>query len=280
MAQEYTADTVKELVRLGAYDGSVINNEDGSKSIVVPNEAKLLNISPPEAKLFRVRQNVTLHDKASFVAYVNEHKTGATRIFAEPGFLNSNNEGVVQAVIDYHKAADGNPSTPDYGAHVATYRPRYSDQWKAWEAACDRTLKQAEFAEFIEENRKDIVEPSAASLMDTVRTFKASKKVEFDTLTYTNDGSALLHYSEDVQQHQKAGGQTRMPEKLKLGIPVYFRGILYEVEVFVRFRVLPGSVVFDLKMDRADVIEDAAFTELVADIEQDAATQTFLGHRG
>ena len=67
---------------------------------------------------------------------------------------------------------------------------------------------------------------------------------------------------------------------MTLGIPVYFRGTMYAVPVFVRYRVGNGAVEFQLKLDRADVIEDAAFAELTTEIASACGIEVYLGRRG
>jgi uncharacterized protein YfdQ (DUF2303 family) len=266
-----TIDNLRTALDAGASAAPSHDTPDGGKIIVVPQGYRAEKVPPLEPKLPRIRQGVTLHDRDSFTAYVNRFKQGeATRLFAEPGFLASGAARVV-AVIDYHLN-----SQADHGAHTATYSPRYSDQWQRWQKACAQPMKQAEFAEFIEEVRADIVEPDAAKLLDIVRTFKASKKVEFDSVVYQPNGDVKLVYDERTEQKGSSG---LLPEQMKLGIPVYFRGSAYAVPVLVRYRVSNGAVAFSLKVDRADVIEDTAFSELTKAIGEATGIDCYLGRR-
>ena len=244
---------------------------NGGKILVIPQGYKAEHVAPVEPPLPRIREKITLHDRDSFIAYVNRFKGGATQVFAQPGFL-AGGAAVVEAVMDYHAPA----TTPDRCAHVAIYQPRYSEQWVRWVAACKAPMKQAQFAEFIEECRADIVEPEAAKLLDIVRAFKASKRVEFDSVVYQSNGDVKLGYDDRTQQTGSSGA---LPEVMKLGIPVYFRGQSYAVPVFVRYRVGEGAVQFQLKMDRADVIEDAAFNEVTKAISEATAIGVYLGRR-
>lgn len=242
---------------------------DGGKLVVIPQGYRAERVDP--AMPARIKQAVTLHDLDSFITYVNRFKSGATQVFAEPGFL-AGGQAKVVAVLDYHE-----PEKADHGQHVATYLPRYSEQWQRWQKACAAGLfKQAQFAEFVEEVRADIVDPDAARLLDIVRTFKASKRVEFDSVVYQPNGDVKLAYDERTEQKGSSGV---LPEQMTLGIPVYFRGTGYKVPVFVRYRVEGGAVGFGLKIDRADVIEDAAFGELTAAVKEQTAIGVYLGRR-
>lgn len=265
-----TIDNLQTALAAGAAKAPSHDAPDGGKIIIVPKDYRAERVAPLEPPLTRIHQAVTLHDRDSFVAYVNRYKSEATRIFAEPGFLAGGVAKVV-AVLDYHV-----PGKPDYSAHVATYAPRYSDQWQRWQKACAQPLRQAEFAEFVEEVRADIVEPDAARLLDIVRTFKASKKVDFDSVVYQPNGDVKLAYDEKTEQKGSSGV---LPEQMKLGIPVYFRGSAYAVPVLVRYRVGNGAVAFSLKIDRADIIEDTAFSELTKMINEATLIDCYLGRR-
>lgn len=241
---------------------------DGGMMIVIPEGYQGERIEPKDPP--RIKQAITVHDRDSFVAYVNRFKTDDTRIFAEPGFLADGPARMV-AVIDYHGAA-----RPDHGVHTVTYTLRYAEQWQRWTALQGRPLKQAEFAELIEESRADIVAPDAATLLDIVRVFKASKKVDFDSVVYLQNGDVRLGYEERTEQKGSSGP---LPETMQLGIPVYFWGVSYKVPMFVRYRVGQGSVAFQLKIDRPDVIEDAAFTEMVKAVSEATSIDAYLGRR-
>lgn len=263
-------DNIKELIDHAAKGAPSHDTPDGGKLVVIPSGYKAERIAPLDPELLRITQSVTLHDRDSFAAYVNRYKSEATRLFAEPGFL-AGGAAHVTAVLDYHL-----PDAARHGVHVAAFRPRYSEQWQRWNAACRAPLAQAQFAEFIEEARADIVEPEAAKLLDIVRAFKASKRVEFDSVVYQNNGDVTLGYDEKTQQRGASGP---LPEAMKLGIPVYFRDTVYAVPLFVRFKVDGGAVKFQLKIDRADVIEDAAFGELTRAISEATAIEPYLGRR-
>lgn len=269
-----SSEAMKTAYDLGAALAPAIDTPNGGKAIVVPGNYKLEQIAPLELPLTRIRQSVTLFDTPSFVAYVNRFKTDNTRIFAEPGFIADGGKAIITAVFDYH----GGPATPDRLGHKAIYRPRYSDEWTVWSPV--QKLAQVAFAEFVEENRADITEPSAAQMLDLIRTFKATRKIDYDSVVYNANGDVTLGYSEKSEASGAKGTTTVMPEKVKIGIPVYFRGPKYAIEIFIRYRVNPGAVVFELKPDRVDIIENAAFTELCTDIGKEVGIDPYLGRVG
>lgn len=265
-----TSTTLETALSIAMARSPSHETPDGGRVIIIPEKYKAHVVQPLEPPLTRIRQSVRLHDRDSFTAYVNRYQSEATRVFAEPGFLASGVASIT-AVLDYHK-----PEAADYGVHTATYSPKYSEQWQRWHKASSTPMKQAEFAEFVEEVRSDIVEPEAARLLDIVRTFKASKKVEFDSVVYQPNGDVTLAYDERTEQKGQSGA---LPETMKIGIPVYFRGTTFAVPVFVRFKVSGGAVQFQLKIDRADIIEDAAFSELTEKVKETTGIDVYLGRR-
>lgn len=266
----FDAEAIKEFVKAVQAHQAPLDLQNGETGILVPEGFSLTRIPPLEKILPRISQIILMHDKLSFVAYVNEYKSAQSKVFAEPGFVRSG-QSQVTAVLDYHSK-----DAAEYGVHVVVYSPRYSDQWVAWQNACKTVMKQAEFAEFIEEVRADIHTPEAAQLIDIVQEFKAAKRTDFDSLVRQPGGNVRLNYSETVEQKGSSG---LLPEKMTLGIPVYFRGTTYSVPLFVRFKVSGGAVTFALKLDRADIIEDAAFNEIVATIAQETNLPVYLGRR-
>ena len=264
-------EIANQLIELGAAAGKHVQMPDGGTAMVVPQNFKVQTfapVTPAEPDLRRITGGATLHTADSFIAYVNRYRGAATRIFAEPGFL-AGGAARITAVMDFHE-----PDQPRHCAHIATYTPRYSEAWSRWTKATQ--FEQVPFAEFIEENRVEIASPPAAGLLDVVRTFKASKKVDFDSVVYQANGDVKLGYSE---QSEAKGTSSVMPERLTLGIPVYFRGQPYAVDVWIRYRVGNGKVVFSLKIDRPEVIEDDAFREITEKVAGSTGIEVYLGRK-
>ncbi len=272
-----TADTVQKIADL-SHSEKPIDTPDGGKAVFLPTGYQVHKMPPLLAPLTHIQQGVLLHDVGSFIAYVNAYKVENSRIFAEPGFLATGGKPIIKAVLDYHHStgdtgSTGHPPKPDRISHVAVYSPRYSDEWQKWGQACAEPLSQVDFAELIEECRDDIVNPPAAMLLDVVRAFKAKKNVQFDSLVYQPNNSVKLDYSEHVE---KVGPSVSLPEIMKLGLPVYYRGDRYEIDVFVRFK-LSGGVQFSLKIDRKDRLEDEAFTKLTDSIATETSVPVHIG---
>lgn len=255
----------------GAASQAPVPLPDGGLGIVLPDGYSVERIAPLEKPLPRIRQSVTFNDAESFVAYVNRYKDERTRIFSLPGHLSTTKSAAFTALLDYHKAG-----TAEHVAHIARFAPPYSEQWTRWTKAID--MGQPAFAEFIEENRKDIVKPEAASLLDIVSKFRAKKTSEYDAVVYQQNGDLTLSYSEKTEHAGK--GSIVVPQQLELGIPVFFKGAAYSVPVFLRYKLREAVLTFQIKVDRADYIEQAAFDEISKKIADETKIEVYLGSLG
>lgn len=264
------SDLVDNLYAKGASERnkSPIPLPGGAQGFIIPEGYELKRVEPLEPELPRIKQRVSMRDLASFTSYINRYKSEATRIFGMTGQQSSSKQALFSAIIDYH--AKGRP---EYCAHGVSYAPVYSEQWKRWTTAAAMT--QPEFAEFIEENRKDIVEPVAASLLDIVSKFRAKKTVDFDAVVYQQNGDLTLGYSEKTEHQGKQG--IVVPQTLSLGIPVFFKGEVYSVPVFLRYRLQEARLSFSVKVDRPEYIEQDAFDHLVASITEATETEVYIG---
>lgn len=269
MSTPIDRNVLESVFDAGQRAAPVHTRPDGGYTLVIPHLSKEVTIPPLEPILTRIKQSVLVYSEAAFVDYVQSFKSERSRIFAVPGFLADGRGPVVKCIVDYHML-----DVPNYKAHIVEYVPRYSEAWERWSSP--RTFGQVEFAEHIEENRSDIIEPAAADLLDIIRTFKASRKVSYDSVVYQNDGSVSVAYSDKVEQASGSKSVT-VPAELKLGIRVYHLGSVYSVPVLMRYRMGEGKVLFSTKMDRGDLIEQAAFDEILARVATATSVPVHLG---
>jgi uncharacterized protein YfdQ (DUF2303 family) len=264
---DLSREAIAHLIAVGQAQDVSVDTPDGGQLVLVPKDYTPHVVPPGERELRRIMARPTFYDLASWADYVNRFKSDATRVFALPGQMRSGGAAVV-AMLDYHE-----PAKPQHLAHQATYVPRYSEEWSRWRAV--KPMLQVEFAEFIEENRRDIRMPDAALLLDIVTKFKATKKTDYDSAVYQPDGSVLIAFSDKVQS---AGPGVAVPSELELGIPVFFRGTIYKVPVFMRYKLSDGGrLTFTLKLDRSDYIEQAAFDEITAKVGELVGVPVYIG---
>jgi hypothetical protein len=261
-----TPATIDRLVQLNQV-GKIEKLPNGKVGFIVPEGMHLIEVGEHDPKLpCNIQTDVKLHDEYSFKSYINRFKNNETTVFAAPGFLAAGRGAYFAAAVDYHGESEVNRNE-----HHVNYHPRYSDEWKLWTAG--HSFDQEGFAEFIEENRKDVKEPAAGVLLDLIRNFKATRKIQYDKAFHEKDGSVKLTYEDETD----AQGEIVVPDMMKVGIPVYFNGPAYALQLFMRYRVGSGKVSFGLKPDRQDIIEYDAFQEMAVRIKDECEVPVYLG---
>lgn len=209
--------------------------------------------------------HTSVRDVPSFATYWSKHADSDSEVYA------SRENRSVTAVLDANKA-DG----ARWGQHRLTMQLQYSTAWKAWTAVDGTPMPQEAFAEFLEDNRADIVEPAAAEMLEIASSLSASTKAEFQSGITLSNGQRKLSWVEDTSARAGTRGDLTIPTEIRLGIRV-FEGAEFAEPVIARFRyrINNGKLSLHFKLDRpADVIS-AAFEAAVNELA-DACDTTVL----
>ncbi len=97
----------------------------GGAYTIIPDGYQIESLEAYMARPQRIRQNVVLHDVASFIAYAQDFAVLDTSRL----FFNVDNESF-KLVIDYHDANN----VPAWCEHTAVFAPRRSEEFKTWTA--------------------------------------------------------------------------------------------------------------------------------------------------
>lgn len=163
--------------------------------------------------------------------------------------------------------------------HTISYVPVTSAEWDLWSGKHTKAMSQLEFAQFIEENGKDIANadgfPSGADMLAMALQFEATQDVQIKSALRLQSGAVALSYT-DIEN---AETQLRMNvfSKFAIGIPVFFRGQAYQIEARLRYRIGNGKATFWYELVRPDVIFDDAGAEVVNKIKAGTGVPTFFG---
>lgn len=190
----------------------------------------------------------------SFVDYLDRHGDEQTEITVNTAGAS------LSAVIDGHSS-----HTPGHEEHVLGLAFPKSDQWNVWHGANGRAMRQREFAEFIEDNLVDIIDPAGADMLEIVSSLSATTKATFHSAHRLSDGSTELEWTQEV--NAKAGttksGKVEIPGTFKIAIPVFRGGKAWKVEARFRYRVNDGALTMSYHLTRPADLLDAAFTKEV-----------------
>lgn len=265
MNQIEQAEVVNALIGHGKAMAAPFEHPSGGKAVIVPYGFTVSHMEPLDKPLSRIKASHDFHDAQSFITYVNEFNAGATLIFAEQ------DRTQITAVLDYHKS----DRTPDYCGHIAKCVLPHSEQWLAWAGIDGKEVPQALFAEFIEENALDIYEPDSATVLEVAKSLSIKSTVEFDSAVNIANGTTQLRWSE--KQDGKGRGDIEVPQKIKLGLPVFQGGDLVEVWAFLRTRIKDGKLSFIVKMHRREMIRNEEFNRVVAKVGEGTGVTPLFG---
>jgi uncharacterized protein YfdQ (DUF2303 family) len=196
-------------------------------------------------------------DAESLVRYVNRHAVDGTEVYAH---IKSSK---VIAVIDSHERAGGDPG---WQKHKVSLDLEHSNAWLAWVAADGKLVDQAEFADFLDDRYLDVIDPDAARMIDIARTFQAKTKVEFESSIREASGDVTLNFTEDTAAKAGQKGDIEIPSRIQLALRPYIGGPIYSIWASFRYRLRGGSVSLGFKLERPELILEAAFADIVTEI--------------
>jgi uncharacterized protein YfdQ (DUF2303 family) len=223
----------------------------------------------------RKRAKVALYEAASFIDYLNRHKiAGATHIFGRA----TETAAGFSAVIDYHGAADGRAA---WGEHHVALTMEITPEWARWMKFNATYLPQQAFAEFIEDNLLDIVEPDPATLLEVAQGLQGMKNVQFKSGRNLKDGAVKFELVETIElsgSTQRRDATFSVPDKFKVALVPYVGANGVEIEARLRFRIgNDGSVSFAYILNRPYKVIETAFNVTCEDIEKGTAIKVLLG---
>jgi uncharacterized protein YfdQ (DUF2303 family) len=238
---------------------------------------------PPDFKLESLRKfyefpaddagTVAVHSLSSLADYLKRHATGASAVFA------SRDCALICGVIDWH-AVDGAPSErPGWARHRVEYKLEHTPEWKAWNGINGKAMSQDAFAEFLEENLPDVLEPDGASLLETASNLSGKKNTQFLSSRNLGNGDVGLVWKEETEAGGGVNGDAKVPGELLLKLPV-FRGAekatTFDVKAFLRYRIREGKLTFEVKLHRPEKAVDLAFDEVAHALRSELAARELV----
>lgn len=204
-----------------------------------------------------------LTDVESFLAYVSRHAMTNTVVWCD--FNPQTYQLAFKAVFDEHAKDEAG-----WRRHSATFAPSPSNEWTIWTERNKKTFNQVEFSEFLERQELDIAVkegmPSSSEMMNMATNFEASSEKRLRSSLRLQDGSVRLEYIEG--EDEKTVQQMKLFERFAIGIPVFWAGPGYLIEVRLKYRSSAGKVSFHYELIRPDRSHEAAAKELIEKVRQ------------
>lgn len=239
--------------------------------LVVPVSYKLENLERLMNRPARTKLHLKLDELPSFIAYVKEFKTEATKIFVK-----SCPTGVsFEAVIDFDE-----PGEADWREHRVSYAAIPTPEWTRWIANSTTPMTQLEFAEFLEANQMQVVDPPGADLLEMVQTLEGKNNAKFRQVKRLSNGKQSLEYVEDIELKGSMGSQTgqiEMPAMLRLGLSPFRGGSNYAVAARLRYRIADQTISFRYELVDPHIIIRDAVQEMMAAVSKECEIEPLQG---
>lgn len=240
----------------------------------------------------RRRGTAQLATLDSLITWANRFKGPNSVLFADT----DPKQPKLLCIADYHLEGpasidgDGDP-TARHLSHRGAYSFPLSPEWSAWIGIKDKPLDKDEFGQFIEDNLKDILDPSPylltgsgeaaewerklyqiAATMDgrfgqVIQLVQLSKTLQiYETsnlavTTNRNTGESAIQFQ---NEHKDAEGQPlRVPDLFLIAIPVFKGGAIYRIPVRLKYRKSGATVKFMMSPHDADRAFDDAISEAI-----------------
>lgn len=205
-------------------------------------------------------------DAESFSAYVDKHGVpDETEITA------NTTAGTFTAAIDA-----GTQEEPGWGTHTAVLSLKASKEWARWAGKSGQMFTQADFAEFIEDNAENIVEPTSAAILEIAQSLQVSRGVEFESGHRLSDGNVQFGYRETTTATAGNVGQLSIPASFTLALRPFEGGEAYRVTAHFRYRLHGKQLNLGYKLQGADRIREDAFKAVAGGVRDYAEKSGFL----
>ncbi|GAA5231786.1 DUF2303 family protein [Verticiella sediminum] len=222
--------------------------------------------------------SVALRTPESFIEYVNRHKQPETLLYttvdatAMPP-LN------MTAIFNEHAPGEYLDSPAGWCDFRAEFAPKVAFEWATWTKQDRKPMNQAEFAEFIENNIKDIATqegfPTGTAMHQLATKFEITSDKRIRSAVRVQSGGVDIEYVDNEDAETTSRMQSF--DRFQLGIPAFWQGQAYRLEARLRYRLREGKLTLWYELVRPDLVLDAAVETMVADIVAGTDTQVLYG---
>ncbi len=218
---------------------------------------------------------VELNDADSFIDYIKRHGSLAyATVWCDVDYRDCKVNFL--SILNDHGEDEDKPAWRD---HTAKFLPEYSEEFQRWTGSDKKLMSQIEFAMFIEDNMSDITShngsASGVQMLDMALQFEANQDARFKSFIRLQSGGVEMAFidKDDDATIQKM----QMFDRFNIGIPVFWSGDAYRIEVRLRYRVREGRLTFWYELLRHDkALEDATKT-MIQTIKEKTGVPFFFG---
>lgn len=227
----------------------------------------------------RKRGTTVMHDAESFIAMLDRHGSLSTmNIYLDVNYATSDVKAI--AVFNDHQDGAGDAGWRDFRC---IYQPRFSEEWRRWTANNKVAMDQTKFANFLEDNIGDIVQPegstlpSGADVLAFVTALSETRKVKYGSGINLQNGMVQIEFVEEGDNGTK--GKLELFKEFAIGIRPYFNGDAYRIIAKLRYRIdrNTGQIALWYELHRHDRALEAASKAIIDKIKSEAGAAVFFG---
>ncbi|MGZ8213516.1 MAG: DUF2303 family protein [Methylosarcina sp.] len=231
--------------------------ENGTPFLIVSKDEIVKEFPHLRDSPIRTDQTVKHTTAESFIDYFNKFASAESVIFIDEV------HNKFTAIFDYHA-----PLEAGWKAHKSIFELMKTPEWAAWEGSNSKPMNQTDFAQFIENNLTEIINPAGAKMLEIALTISAKTDVAFSSSIRLDNGQNQLTYNEVIDGSAGAKGQIKIPEKFTLGLKLFRGGAPYQMDARLRYRIREGRLTMWYELIRPHAVIDANIADtrqLIAD---------------
>ena len=269
-------EAIELLLSTGRGQQASNPNPQGDPYFINPsgNAQSLASFFPPR----RIREQAVLQDAGSFIDYVNRFKSADSLIFSNV----TETAATFTAILDYHKK----DLTAAYCQHRAEFTTQPTPEWATWLKANRVPMSQVDFATWLEDNLKlfatgaDEASPSAAELLELVRTLHGHQNARFNSNLRLNTGAYSAIYDEDIEVKGTTTtkpGSIDLPTQITGGFPLFQGGEAYAVPARLKSRIVERKLMLHFETISLPQLVRENIMRVVAQVEEKTGIKPMLG---
>jgi uncharacterized protein YfdQ (DUF2303 family) len=238
--------------------GTVLFEQDGIKyvSLQFNGATKIegIKVRDHAAVPFRKSGIVLVFDIESLNKLLAENDdAGATTVYI-------NRDAIKPAIVAVlNGAGKTGPGWGDFRASIS-FRP--TSQWSKWAGIDGKFLSQADFANFIEDNLLDVVDPAPADMLEISQFMEVTRTTSFKSVTRLSTG--LVQFRNEA--NDVAAEHIKVPETLTLSVAPMIGFGAIEVKARFRYRIENNTLKLGIKLQRVEDIMDGILNGMVEGI--------------
>ncbi|MFI8104734.1 DUF2303 family protein [Streptomyces sp. NPDC086023] len=199
-----------------------------------------------------------VRDAASFTTYHAKHADMDTEVYADADRL------TVTAVLDAHTT-----DAARWSEHRLMLSLRQTDAWAQWLQHDGKLMGQEQFAEFLEDHLPELLQPSAADMLEIAQSIQAATKVDFQSGTRLSTGERQFKFVETTTAKAGQRGELTIPETFVIGLIPFEGSEGYKLTARLRYRLQDTQLRIGYKLERPGDILRQAFADVVTAIGEE-----------